>query len=142
MPVNWTNNFNDTEPVATVQFVVNGTKTSGTTLTVDSFVQTDSDGGANWAVGDEFLIVNDFTGTTANVGAAADLNDTLYTIEAIGFTGAAGNLTVSPAFVNTTAGKALDDAICLKEPKDATHKYRGTQRSAENHLRLRNMGII
>jgi hypothetical protein len=137
MPVNWTNNFNDTEPTATVQFLVDGTKISGTTLTVDEFVQTDSDGGANWAVGDEFVIVNGGT-----IGGGSDLNDTLYTIEAIGFTDTDGDLTVTPAFANTNAGKATDDAVCMKEPKSATNSYGGTQRSAENHLRLRNMGII
>ena len=130
MPVNWTNNFNDNQVAATIQFKVNGAaQNATTTLAVDEFVQTDPiDGSVNWKVGDEFEI--------------AGVTDQLYTIEAIGFAGAAGNLTISPA---TKASGPADNALCSKEggsASDSADGYAGNQGSAENHLRLRNMGII
>ena len=129
MAVNWTNNFNDNQAIATVQFLVKGDSQTGATLTVDEFVETDPiDGSVNWKVGDEFEIV----------GLAK-----LYTITSI--TEDSGNsdwdIGVSPNLESSPA----NNAKCSKEggaSDDSEDAYAGNQGSAENHLRLRNMGLI
>ena len=60
----WVNNFNDEQATATVQFKLSGAASEDdVTMTVDEWVATDSDGGPNWAVGDEFTLATDSTET-------------------------------------------------------------------------------
>tara|TARA_Y100000310_G_scaffold324013_1_gene385268 strand:+ start:345 stop:737 length:393 start_codon:yes stop_codon:yes gene_type:complete len=126
--VNWTNNVNDTQTDATIQFLINNVSHEGagqTDITVDEFVQTDPiDGSVNWKVGDEFTIAG---------------NAQVYTITVIGFTGSGGDLTIERkgGVAGGLAAQANNNVVCSKEDS-----YKGNQGSAENHLRLRNMGII
>ena len=125
MPVNWTNNSNDGQSADIITFLINNGSDEAigqTVITVDDFDQTDTDGVGhpNWKVGDKFTITNDST-------------NTLHEITAIGFTGAGGDITITPALVEA----AVDDEVCTKEDS-----YKGNQGSAERHLRLRNQGII
>lgn len=126
MATEWTNNFNDVQAVGTIQFKIDGEEAQGqTTISVDHFVETDPiDGSVNWKVGDEFTIAGDTT---------------LYSIVSItagSGTGDAKNfdLVITPA---TVLDPTPNNTDCTKEDS-----YKGNQGSAENHLRLRNMGII
>ena len=130
MPTEWTNNFNDDLNSATVITAkVKGAQGSGTDLLVDNFTQYDVDGNPslNWAAGDEFTITN-----------SPDDDDTLYTIVSIvegSGTGTAQEWTIN--HTPTLAKEADNNATVTKEDS-----YKGNQRSAENHLRLRNQGQI
>ena len=128
MPVQWTNNFNDNlQSTTVITCSAKGAQPSGTDLVVDNFTQYDSDGGLNWGVGDEFTINN-----------SPDDDATLYTVVSLsgmGLTGTAREWTI--VHTPTLAKQADDNAIVQKEDG-----YKGNQRSAENHLRLRNMGLI
>ena len=78
MPVNWTNNFNDTQSdtVITAKVKVAHAADEGTVanpLDVDNLTRLDHDGGLNWRAGDEFTITN----------VAADDDDQLYSIVSI-----------------------------------------------------------
>lgn len=124
----WVNNFNDEQPTATIQAKLSAQAVAGA---VDAnwkeFVKLDSDGGANWAIGDEFQLESDSTETVHSLTALAiDVNTT----EAVvGFT---------PALEETVnAGK-----LVYKEGGSYGVGYAGNQRSMENHLRLRNQGQI
>jgi hypothetical protein len=126
MPVNWTNNFNDNQTTATVTCVIDGAGSEDdVTIHVDAFVLADSDGVGrdNWSVGDEIKI-EDNTG--------------LYTITSIGtVAGTDVDLGISPGLNDDVP----DDKVVYKEgPLEVG--YKGNQGSAENHLRLRNMGLI
>ncbi len=121
MPVQWTNNFNDAQTTATIQMDVKGGSQTGATLVVDGFVETDPiDGSVNWKVGDEFTI--------------AGLSK-LYTITSI--VEDEGNSDWDIGVSPNLEGSPSNNAACLKEDS-----YKGNQGSAENHLRLRNMGLI
>jgi hypothetical protein len=130
MPTEWTNNFNDdlnSDTVITAK--VKGNQGSGTDLIVDNFTQYDVDGNPslNWAVGDEFTIVND-----------PDDDATLYSVTALSAKGLAG--TAQEWVIDhtpTLAKQADNNGTVTKEDS-----YKGNHRSAENHLRKRNMGLI
>lgn len=132
-PLNWTNNPNDLtigQSTTVITAKVKGNQGSGTDLLVDNFTQYDSDGNPslNWAAGDEFTITN----------VADDDDDTIYTIESIvagSGSGAAKEWTIN--HTPTLKVQADDNATVTKEDS-----YKGNQRSAENHCRLRNMGLI
>ena len=134
MPVNWTNNFNDnqtttviTAKVKTAHAAAEGTVAAP--LEVDNLTRLDHDGGLNWRAGDEFTITN----------VAADDDDQLYSIVSITAgdtdydTGTVYSLVLNPVLQEI----ADDNATLTKEDS-----YKGNQGSAENHLRLRNQGII
>lgn len=119
MAVEWTNNFNDTQTTDIITAVVTADTSSGTSLPVEDFDVTDSNGNTNWRVGDEFTIEND---------------NTLYSIVAIGtITAGVGTLTISP----TLQATANDGELITKEDS-----YKGNHGSAEEHLRKRNLGLI
>ena len=127
MPVNWTNNFNDAQTTATVTCVIDQADAAedDTTIHVDAFVLEDSDGVGydNWSVGDEIRI-EDNTG--------------LYTITSIGtVAGTDVDLGISPGL---NADVPNDKTVYKEGPTEVG--YKGNQGSAENHLRLRNLGII
>jgi hypothetical protein len=130
MAVQWTNNFNDDLQSDTViTAIVDGNQASGTALKVDNLTLTDHDGGANWRAGDEFTLKNSNDDDHAAV---------LYSITALSAMGMAGvnkeyTLTISP----TLAAQADNNGVITKEDS-----YKGNHGSAENHLRLRNMGLI
>ena len=131
-PLNWTNNPNDLtigQSTTVITAKVKGNQGSGTDLLVDNFTQYDSDGNPslNWAAGDEFTITN-----------SPDDDPTLYTIVSIvegSGTGVNQEWTIN--HTPTLAKEADNNATVTKEDS-----YKGNQRSAENHCRLRNMGII
>ena len=126
MPTEWTNNFNDDLNSATVITAkVKGAQSSGTDLLVDNFTQYDVDGNPslNWGAGDEFTIAG---------------HDTLYTVVSI--VAGSGSGTAKEWTINhtpTLEAQADNNATVTKEDS-----YKGNQRSAENHLRLRNQGQI
>ena len=130
MPTECTNNFNDDLNSTTVITAkVKGNQGSGTDLVVDNFTQYDVAGNPslNWAVGDEFTITND-----------PDDDATLYSITALSAMGLAGvNQEWTITHTPTLAKQADNNATVTKEDS-----YKGNQRSAENHLRLRNQGQI
>jgi hypothetical protein len=127
MALEWTNNWNDTADFDIVGFTLaldSGTyATAEVTLSAHSVAQYDDDGvpSLNWAVGDEFLFVGDTT---------------VHSITSIAWTTGTTNADIG------IAGPGLSEA---KSPGLSGYKeesYRGLQRSAENHLRLRNQGQI
>tara|TARA_B100001559_G_C16478086_1_gene612381 strand:- start:1027 stop:1425 length:399 start_codon:yes stop_codon:yes gene_type:complete len=132
MPTEWTNNFNDDlNSTTVVTAIVKGNQATGTDLIVDNFTQYDVDGNPslNWGVGDEFTLKN---------GNDDDHADVLYTITALsakGLTGTAQEWVID--HTPTLAAQADNDGVITKEDS-----YKGNQRSAENHLRLRNQGQI
>jgi hypothetical protein len=129
MPVNWINNSNDDlQSTTVITAKVDGEQTSGTTLNVDNFTQYDSDGGLNWRAGDEFTITN----------VAADDDDQLYSIVSITAGSGSGTAKNWAWVITPTLGETADDnGTVTKEDS-----YKGNHGSAENHLRLRSLGII
>jgi hypothetical protein len=128
-PVTWTNNFNDEEPTATVQFKLSGAASEDdVTMNVDEFVENDADGGLNWAVGDEFTIATDSTETVYSLSALA-VDPNVATQAVIGFT---------PAL----AEDVNNNQLCTKEGPSYGTGYKGPHRSMENHIRLHNLGYI
>ena len=134
MPVNWTNNFNDTQSdtVITAKVKVAHAADEGTVanpLDVDNLTRLDHDGGLNWRAGDEFTITN----------VAADDDDQLYSIVSI----TAGDTDYD---ADTVYSLVLDPVLQEIADNNATltkeDSYKGNQGSAENHLRLRNQGQI
>ena len=129
---NWTNNFNDTADFDIRGFTVavaggGNVADDAKTLSAHSVAQYDDDGNPslNWAVGDEFKIV----GHTA-----------VYSITSLDFTTGTTNANIGFNEKNATTG--ADGTISHATSGYKEGSYRGFQRSAENHLRLRNMGII
>jgi len=128
-PTTWTNNFNDAEPTATVQFKLSGAATAGdVTLNVDEFVVNDADGGLNWKVGDEFTFATDSTETVYSLSALS-VNAGAPTQAIIGFT-------------PVLAENVNNNQLCTKEGPSYGTGYKGPHRSMENHIRLRNQGQI
>ena len=130
MAVNWTNNFNDNQTTDTIQFTVAGNHSSAATvLSGHSVAEFDSDGtpSQNWRVGDEF-----------HIGTAT----TLYSIVSARFIpgNTNGQFIITPGLVGakSNGAKATKEGVV----SDDDDGYRGNQGSAENHLRLRNMGLI
>ena len=125
----WVNNFNDEQATATVQFKLSGAASEDdVTMTVDEWVATDSDGGPNWAVGDEFTLATDSTETLYSLSTiTVDAN--VATQATLGFT---------PALAEDVANNQLG----TKEGPAYGTGYLGNQRSMENHIRLRNQGQI
>lgn len=134
MAINWTNNQNDDlQSTTVITAKVKGNQGSGTTLVVDNFTQYDVDGaladegGLNWAAGDEFTITN-----------SPDDDATLYTVVSLSGMGLAGvNKEWTITHTPTLAKQADNNGTVTKEGS-----YKGNHRSAENHLRKRNMGLI
>ena len=125
----WTNNFNDEQTTDTVQFKLSGAATAGdVTLNVDEVVKLDSDGGPNWAVGDEFTFATDSTKTVYSLSAFS-INAGAPTQAIIGFT-------------PILAEDVNNNQLCTKEGPSYGVGYKGNQRSMENHIRLRNQGQI
>jgi hypothetical protein len=134
MPVNWTNNFNDTQSdtVITAKVKVNhaiGEGTVANPLDVDNLTRLDHDGGLNWRAGDEFTITN----------VTDDDDATLYSITSItaGDTDYDADTVYSLVISPVLAFQADNNGTLTKEDS-----YKGNQGSAENHLRLRNLGHI
>ena len=120
MPVQWTNNFNDTQSTDVITAAVAGS-TGGSTGT--STLSAHSVTTGQWAVGDEFTI-DDNSDTTLYSITSITMEETGRDSASIGH---------SPVLAVTAAAAK----VILKEDS-----YKGNHRSAENHLRLRNMGII
>ena len=128
-PTTWTNNFNDGEPTATVQFKLSGGVSAGVaTVNVDEFVEFDADGGLNWKVGDEFTVATDSTETVYSLSALS-INTGNRTLAIVGFT---------PVLAEAVSNNQL----CTKEGPSYGTGYKGPHRSMENHIRLRNQGQI
>ena len=133
-PVVWQNNSNDTQGTSTITAYLCGVAgnfaTSATTLNLSGFSITAGQGALgydNFSVGDEVTIGG---GTThyeitamTNLSAGSDSN------------WSSGNITISPGLENLGAVKVGKSVV--KEDS-----YKGNQGSAENHLRLRNLGHI
>ena len=134
MPVNWTNNSNDTQYTTVITAKVkvahpDGEGTTGDPLEVDNLTATDHDGGLNWRAGDEFTITN----------VAPDDDATLYSITSITAGDANANAaTVYSLVISPVLAEIADDNATLTKEDS----YKGNQGSAENHLRLRNQGQI
>jgi len=125
----WTNNFNDVEPTATVQFKLSGNAVSGVaTANVKEFVENDADGGLNWKIGDEFTLATDSTETVYSLSALS-VNAGVPAQAIIGF---------SPKLPEQVNNGQLG----TKEGPSYGVGYKGPHRSMENHIRLRNQGQI
>ena len=130
----WNNNFNDEQSADTITGTVAGTHGTGmNTLSAHSIQQYDANsrdvGRAQWAIGDQFTVENDSTNTLYEVTSAG------WDPEGVGsgaaLTNAVFGITPSPAEAFSNG-----DTITKED------SYKGTQGSAENHLRKRNMGLI
>mgnify|MGYP003642911354 CR=1 FL=1 len=128
-PTTWTNNFNDAEPTATVQFKLSGNALiNAVTANIKEFVVNDADGGLNWKVGDEFTLASDSTETVYSLSALS-VNVGVPAQAIIGF---------SPKLPEQVNGNQLG----TKEGPSYGVGYKGPHRSMENHIRLRNQGMI
>ena len=129
----WTNNFNDLQATATIQFRLSGAASEDdVAINVDEYVALDSDGGANWAVGDEFTIQSDLTETIHSI-ISIDVNSGVATQAIIG---------VTPALAQDSNNNKLVTKEGGPYASDGSTGYKGNQRSMENHIRLRNQGQI
>lgn len=131
MAVEWTNNFNDEQSADVIGGTVAGSHSLGaSSLSAHSFNEADAafgknqvGGRANWAVGDEFTIAG--TSTVYSITSLTLDDDSL----------GLGNATIG---ISPTLDENKDngDAITKED------SYKGNHGSAENHLRLRNQGIV